>query len=76
MKLNDAIAMGKESVWIEAQVRANPGSLAQWFVTLRNTSNKYFILADDDDDPITMDDMNALAELIKSIGLKEFSVFL
>ncbi|MFT5888643.1 MAG: hypothetical protein ACI9BO_001466 [Zhongshania sp.] len=54
----------------------NPGNRSQWFVMLLNSHNKSFILADDHDNPITIDDMNALAELIKSIGLKDYTVFI
>lgn len=76
MKLNDAIAMGKTGSWKEAQIRTNPGSLSHWFVTLHNDQNKSFILADNDDRPITMDDINELSRLIKSIGLKQLTLFL
>jgi hypothetical protein len=76
MKLNEAITLGQVGAWQEAQVRMNPGNRSQWFVMLLNSHNKSFILADDDDNPITTDDMNALAELIKSIGLKEYAVFI
>ncbi|MFA7552619.1 MAG: hypothetical protein WCY88_00125 [Spongiibacteraceae bacterium] len=76
MKLNNAIAMGETGAWKEAQIRANPGSRSQWFVTLYNDQNKSFILADNDDNPITVDDINVLTQLIKSIGLKELTIFL
>jgi len=81
MLLNDAIALGENGSWLEAQVRVSPGtktpsSKTQWFVMLRDTSNKSFVLADNDDQPIASEDMSALAELIRQIGLKEFTVFL
>lgn len=76
MKLNKAITKGKLGAWKDAQVRMNPGDRSQWVVMLRNSHNKSFIIADDNDNPITTDDMNKLAELIKSIGLKEYAVFL
>jgi hypothetical protein len=76
MKLNEAITLGQARAWQEAQVRMNPGNRSQWFVMLLNSHNKSFILADDHDSPITIDDMNALAELIKSIGLKDYTVFI
>lgn len=76
MKLNDAISPGVKDTWVEAQVRLSPGSRNHWFIMLRDTNNKSFILADNDDTPISSDDLNELARLMKSIGLKEFTGFL
>ncbi|MDF1693511.1 MAG: hypothetical protein P1U47_14115 [Zhongshania sp.] len=81
MLLNEAIALGEKGCWQEAQVRISPGtktpeSSTQWFVMLRDASNKSFVLADNNDQPIATEDMSALAQLIRSIGLKEFTVFL
>lgn len=75
MKLDNAVALGKNNVWKEAQVRVSPGNRTQWFVMLRDTRNKSFMLADNDDIPITTPDLNTLVPLIKSLGLKDFSVF-
>lgn len=76
MKLDNAVALGKENRWKEAQVRVNPGSRKQWFVMLCDDCNKTFILADNGDNPIATDDLNALVQLIRSLGLKDFTVFL
>ena len=76
MKLNEAIELGKQSEWLEAHVRMNPADRKQWYVTLRDIHNKSFILADNDDKPIAMEDMHALARVIQSIGLVEFTVIL
>lgn len=76
MKLDEAIRLGKEGEWREAQVRVNPSSLAQWFVMLHDGRDKSFILADEDDKPIATDDLNQLVPLIQSVGLKDFTVFL
>lgn len=76
MKLDNAVALGETGVWDEAQVRLSPGSRAQWFAMLRDIYGKSFVLADNDDKPIATDDLNSLAELIKSLGLNDFTVFL
>lgn len=76
MKLDDAIALGITDTWVEAQVRLSPGSRTHWFIMLRDANNKSFILADNDDSPISSDDVNELARLLKSMGLKEFTGFL
>lgn len=76
MKLDSAIAFGKRGAWTEAQIRLDPQSRCLWFVILRDEHNKSFILADNDDTPITSDDFNELANLIRSVGLKEFIAFL
>ena len=74
MKLNEAIE--RKGSWQEAQIRISPGSRKQWFVMLHDCNYKSFILADNNDQSIATEDINALAELIRSIGLKEFTVFL
>ncbi|MBN7796404.1 hypothetical protein [Parahaliea mediterranea] len=76
MKLNEAIELGKQGRWEAAQVRVSPGNREQWFVMLRDTEQKSFILADNEDTPIATEDMNSLVELGRTIGLKEFTVFL
>lgn len=76
MKLNKAIELGKAGRWQEAQVRIRPGHRKQWFVMLLDAELKSFILADNEDQPIAIEEMNRIAEHIRSIGLKEFTVFL
>ncbi len=76
MKLDNAVALGKTGAWEEAQVRASPKNRTQWFVMLRDNRSKSFVLADNDDNPIATDDMNTLVQLIKSLGLNDFTVFL
>lgn len=74
MKLNNAVALGNEGAWKEAQVRMSPGSGTQWFVMLHDSHGKVFILADDDDNAIAVDDVNSLVRLVQSVGLKTFTV--
>ncbi len=74
MKLDNAIELGTQGVWKEARVMVSPSHPAQWFVMLRDIHYKSFILADNDDSPISMDDLNALAQLIRAVGLKDFTV--
>jgi len=76
MKLHEAIRLGANGVWLDAQVRRNPGNRAQWFVMLRDKQSKPFMLVGDDDRPITAESLDKVAEYIQSIGLKEFSVYL
>lgn len=76
MKLDDAITLGKTGTWTEAQIRPDPQNRNLWFVMLRDAQHRSFMLADNDDIPITSTDVNTLAQLIKSVGLKEFIAFL
>lgn len=76
MKLNEALERGKTGRWQEAQIRISPGNRQQWFVMLRDTRQKSFILADNEDQPIATEDINELVDIIRSINLKEFTVFL
>ncbi|WP_101758262.1 hypothetical protein [Oceanicoccus sp. KOV_DT_Chl] len=76
MKLDDAIALGRDGQWQEAQVRVSPQSRSQWFLMLSDHQNKFYILADNEDEPIASDDLNTLTQMIKSLGLKNFTVFL
>lgn len=76
MKLDNAIGLGEQGNWAEAQVRLSPGGRTHWFVMLHDVHKKSYILADNADNAISSDDLNTLAPLIKSLGLKEFTVFL
>ena len=76
VKLDEAVLLGKQGEWVEVQVRGNPSDLQQWFVMLRSRDNKSYILADNDDEPIAMADLNALTQLIQCIGANEFTVFI
>ncbi|TXS95828.1 hypothetical protein FV139_08175 [Parahaliea maris] len=75
MLLDEAITLGEQGTWHEVQVRPRPGSTAQWFVMLRDIHGKSFILADNEDNAISSDDMNEIAQLVRSMGQKEFTVF-
>jgi hypothetical protein len=76
MKLNEAIELGKAAHWQGAQVRVRPGNPDHWFVMLQDAHHKSYVLADNDDKPIAAEEMNRIVELIRRIGLKEFTVFL
>jgi hypothetical protein len=76
MKLDNAVALGKSAAWQVAQVRTSPDNRRQWFVMLRDKSSKSYVLADNSDKPIVTEDLNSLVELIKSLGLNDFTVFL
>tara|TARA_R110000823_G_scaffold171736_9_gene304200 strand:+ start:38452 stop:38586 length:135 start_codon:yes stop_codon:yes gene_type:complete len=43
---------------------------------LHDNDNKTYILAGNDDKAIASDDLNALALLVQSLGLKDFTVCL
>ncbi|GAB5450977.1 MAG: hypothetical protein Hals2KO_13050 [Halioglobus sp.] len=56
-------------------MRVSPANPKEWFVMLYDDDNKAYVLADNDDKPITTVDLNELAHLIRSLGLKEFTTF-
>jgi len=77
MKLSKAIEKGKDKHWLSAQIRRNPSTRQQWFIMLVNIKQQIFMLADDDEDkPILSEDLNEFIELMKKIGIREFTVFL
>lgn len=76
MKLNEAIELGKTRHWQNAQIRVKPGNLNKWFIMLCDNQYKSYILADNDDRAIAAEEINTLAEIIRAIGLKEFTVYL
>lgn len=75
MKLSDAIIRGKAGDWIDVQVRTNPANRQQWFVTLESRDYKSYILVDDDERPVTNADLDSIAQLIESMGVKQFTVY-
>lgn len=76
MKLDEAITRGQAGDWLEAQVRVSPSNRQRWFVMLQDSALKSYILADRNDQPIETSDLNELLALLRSLGLKEFTVYL
>ncbi|WP_188151341.1 hypothetical protein [Teredinibacter waterburyi] len=76
MKISVAIKKGKTKNWLYGHIRRNPSSPKQWFVMLTDKKLRPFMLVNDDDNPILSEDLNEFIEIMKKIGLREFSVFL
>lgn len=76
MRLTKAIEAGKNKFWLQGHVRKNPSSTAQWFVMLTDKNQMQHMLVDDQENPIVSEDLNRIAEIMKSVGIKEFSVFI
>lgn len=76
MKLSDAIIKGAQKHWVNAHIRKNPSDLKQWFIMLVDAQQQSFILADDTDAPMVSEDLNTLSDVMRQIGVREFTVFL
>jgi len=75
MKLEEAIEQFKLGRFEQIEVMRNPSKSTQWFAMLRKTNGKSLMLADSEDDPIVVDDIEALFSIIKKIGFHEAKVF-
>jgi len=76
LKISNAIALGREGKRMDVEVRISPSDQCQWFVMVRDSDHKSFILTDDENTPIALNDLDSISDLIQSIGAKEFKVFL
>ncbi|MCR6650112.1 MAG: hypothetical protein NVV73_00825 [Cellvibrionaceae bacterium] len=76
MKLSEALKKRKTRHWQCANIRKNPSSPTQWFVMLVDRNQLSHMLVDESDNPITHHDLNHFAEVLKDIGVREFTVFL
>lgn len=76
MRLSEAVEKGKTKYWQSANIRKNPSSLTQWFVMLVDSYQRPHMLVDDCENPILNEDLNYFIELLKKIGVREFTVFL
>ncbi|HEY7773973.1 MAG TPA: hypothetical protein VIC26_12390 [Marinagarivorans sp.] len=76
MKLSEAIQKSENKHWLSASIRKNPSLTSEWFVMLIDGDQRPHMLVDDHENPIVNDDLNYFVELLKAIGLREFSVFL
>ena len=74
MKLSDAMEHGKNKYWSHAHIRRNPSNPSQWFVMLACNKEKPHMLVDDHENPIVSKDLNHFVELIKTLGIREFTV--
>lgn len=75
MKLSEAIEKGKAKNWPCASLRKNPSSPTQWFVMLNDKNQRPHMLVDDNENPILSHDLNYFTELLKQVGVREFTVF-
>ncbi len=76
MKLSEAIERGKAKSWLHANIRRNPSSPTQWFVMLTDKNQMPRMLVDDQENPIVSENLNYFVELMKSLNIREFSVFI
>lgn len=76
MKLSKAIDKGKNKHWLCANIRKNPSSPTEWFVTLVDKNQLSYMLVDDNENPVLSRDLNYFTDTLKSIGVREFTVFL
>lgn len=76
MRLSKAIEAGKNKFWLYGNVRKNPSSTAQWFVMLTDKNEMQHMLLDDQENPIVSEDLNRITKIMKSVGIREFSVFI
>ena len=76
MKLSEAIYKGKNKNWLCANIRKNPASPSQWFVMLIDKNYMAHMLVDDDEAPILSRDLNQFTDVLKDIGIREFTVYL
>lgn len=76
MKLSAAIDKGKNKHWLCANIRKNPASPTEWFVMLVDKNQLSHMLVDDNEIPVLSRDLNCFTDALKSIGVREFTVFL
>ena len=75
MKLSEALERGKNRYWSHANIRKDPSNLDQWFVMLASNAQKPHMLVDEQESPIVSKDLNYFVELMSSLGVREFTVF-
>ncbi len=76
MKLSDAIEKACNKYWLSASLRKNPSLPTQWFVMLIDKNQRLHMLVDDDENPIINHDLNHFIDVLKSIGIREFTVYM
>lgn len=76
MKLSQAISKGRAKKWLNASVRRSPSNSKEWFIMLKSTTQRLSMLVDDEDNVIVSEDLNEFVDLMKQIGIGEFTVFL
>lgn len=74
MTLSEALERGKNKYWSHANIRRNPSNRNQWFVMLACNNQKPYMLVDDQENPIVSEDLNHFVELIRTLGIREFTV--
>ena len=71
MKIQQAIQLFKLGKLGSVEIMHNPSDSRQWFVMVRQTDGRSFMLADGNDNPVVDDDLERLFDLMKAIGFRE-----
>ncbi|OZG74382.1 hypothetical protein BTA51_05065 [Hahella sp. CCB-MM4] len=74
MKLADAKTLAEAGMLAAAELLRNPSDHTQWFIMIIEKSGKSFIIADDDDQPIVTDELEALFSLLKELGFRKAQI--
>jgi len=53
------------------EIRRNPNDCRQWFLLIKCTDGKSFILIDENNNPVVDEDLERLFKLLKVIGFRE-----
>lgn len=61
---------------VEAEIIKNPGNLSQWFVLLRNSSGKAYMLDDDTGKTLVDNRVETLLAVMHDIGFRQVLVHL
>lgn len=76
MKLADAIELGGNRNWMSADIRKNPSAPSQWFVMLVDKNEIPHMLVDDSERPLIREQIDGFVDVLRTVGVREFTVHL
>ncbi|MBY4675833.1 hypothetical protein [Marinobacterium arenosum] len=70
MTLKQAKTLYSDGKLTSAEIMRNPSQNDHWFASVYKKSGKMFMLVDEADKVISLNDLNALVKLVRSVGFR------
>lgn len=74
MTTAEAIKLYKKGKLVSAEILPTPGDASRWFVLMHNDEGKSFILVEDNENVISVPDLDGLIGTIREIGFRIVSI--
>ncbi len=76
MKLSEAKVKFEEHYFDSVEIRVSPGNMDNYFAMLYGRDGKLFMLCNEDESVVSLEDIGQLVVMLKELGCKELKLYL